>query len=521
VDLHETTAYCVKGKEEDSETWYPERGLREGCPTSPVLFNVFHQAVMRRAEEARKATANENGVCVGVRWRWVPGNFFPGTGLWEKYNSEAISVDLSLSLFADDTTIIGTKEEIEDGVAAIKTTMAQFEEQNNDDKEEALIFGTGEGDEVRMLGSWMGPAQDVKNRIKRAGGLWFKVKRQLKKSKLSKKVQARVFETCIESALLFDCNTRTWYKRDMKRFQSWVDKCYRYMWSNKSGPPLIQMQREHKNMQDIRNILGVKSIRWKIEKRVLERIGHVLRMDNSRQTKAAILGWHEELEHWPKAKGKKRKTVLYWKRVLKDAGIDWTDAGRLAEDRKGWREVVERHMCSMEREERRNANSSPGDNAAGNERTVVRRPELGNTLRCKWPGCTKICKNKGGLAIHQRRMHGAASSKAVFECDRCHGTFKSENTLINHAKSCGGSAANDTEMRRCEKCQRDYSKANIARHRKACTAGEGNGGVRGDVRAQEQARARVYRPKQKPCPDCGRMLAATNMARHQRTCRGR
>ena len=56
-DLHEATTYVVKGRGEDSGSWRPERGLREGCATSPTLFNVYHQAVMRKAEEAREAEA--------------------------------------------------------------------------------------------------------------------------------------------------------------------------------------------------------------------------------------------------------------------------------------------------------------------------------------------------------------------------------------------------------------------------------------------------------------------------------
>ena len=48
------TVYCVKGREKDSEKWTPERGLREGCSGLPTLFNIFHQAVMREAEEERK-----------------------------------------------------------------------------------------------------------------------------------------------------------------------------------------------------------------------------------------------------------------------------------------------------------------------------------------------------------------------------------------------------------------------------------------------------------------------------------
>ena len=49
-------------------------------------------------------------------------------------------------------------------------------------------------------------------------------------------------------------------------------------------------------MQDVRSCRGVKSVRWKIEKRVLERIGHVVRMGNDRLTKMTLFGWYEGLD---------------------------------------------------------------------------------------------------------------------------------------------------------------------------------------------------------------------------------
>ena len=113
-DLHEATTYVVKGRGEDSESWQPERGLREGCATSPTLFNIYHQAVMRRAEEVRREEAEREGRQVGVRIRWQPGNAFPSTNLWEKYSSEAESRMITMSLFADDTTIVGRRDEIEE-----------------------------------------------------------------------------------------------------------------------------------------------------------------------------------------------------------------------------------------------------------------------------------------------------------------------------------------------------------------------------------------------------------------------
>ena len=520
-DLHETTAYMVRGREGDSSSWYPERGLREGCPTSPTLFNIYHQAVMRRAEEERRARAEEEGNEVGVEWRWQPGSSFPSTGLWEKYSSETETRRISLSLFADDTTIIGTKAEIERGVEVVKSVMSNFEEKNNDDKEEELIFGSEEGRATRMLGSWMGAEEDLKNRKKRAGALWAKVKHQLKVTKLSKRRQATIFEACVESALLFDCSVRTWYVKDVNNLQRWVDKCLRYLWSNKNCPPLRQMQREHKNMQDIRNELKVKSIRWKIEKRVLERIGHIMRMENTRQTKAAVLGWLKELETMEKCPGRKRKTVLYWKKLVREAGLDWTEIEGLTEDRDRWRAIVGERMKHLEEYERSKGHWTTQQTV---ENRNIRREAEEDELVCKQEGCGRRCKSRAGLKIHTKRMHKEMNIK--FTCQRCGMIFNTENNQINHSKTCGGQRAEDGNLRRCEKCNRDYSKANIARHRRACTAREEDGGARGVVRhpaaggEEDGARARVHRPRQKMCPECGNNLSAANMARHLRTCRG-
>lgn len=46
---------------------------------------------------------------VGLKWRWVPGNNFAGVGLWEKHNSDAQTVTVGMSLFADDTTTFARK----------------------------------------------------------------------------------------------------------------------------------------------------------------------------------------------------------------------------------------------------------------------------------------------------------------------------------------------------------------------------------------------------------------------------
>ena len=71
-----------------------------------------------------------------------------------------------------------------------------------------------------------------------------------------------------------------------------LDEAYRYIWSKKNkGPVRIQMETEKVNMFGIRQMLGIESLRAKIE-RSLQSMGHVLRMPNNRLTKKVCLGWY-------------------------------------------------------------------------------------------------------------------------------------------------------------------------------------------------------------------------------------
>ena len=97
---------------------------------------------MRVATEMRKEKANEKGLDVGIRWSYVHGNS-PPPPLHKKYtfNSEAKRTNFDLSLFADDTTIIGSNQEIAMGKEVIEEVMGNFEEQTNKSKDKHVIFG--------------------------------------------------------------------------------------------------------------------------------------------------------------------------------------------------------------------------------------------------------------------------------------------------------------------------------------------------------------------------------------------
>ena len=90
------------------------------------------------------------------------------------------------------------------------------------------------------------------------------------------------------------------------------------------------------------------------------------------------------------------------------------------------------------------------------------------------------------VAIHARRMHDHEKAKVEFPCDWCGVIFKNKNTMLNHRESCGGLPPTNTNLKRCERCCREISKANIARHRQACTTGDEGRGARGNVRSEDK-----------------------------------
>ena len=154
-------------------------------------------------------------------------------------------------------------------------------------------------------------------------------------------------------------------------------------------------------MHDIRNELRVKSIRWKTKKRVLERIDHVMLMEDTRQTRVAVLGWLENLEHMEKCPRRKRKTILYWKKLLREEGIDCTEAESLTADRRKWKEIVSVRMDHLERYEHSRGNRRTNEEGEIERNTI--RQVWKEDLICNIGNCGKICRNKAGST--KKRMH--------------------------------------------------------------------------------------------------------------------
>ena len=68
----------------------------------------------------------------------MPGHSLPPKNVKNTFNSEVKNAPLLMSPFADDTTIVGMSDEIEEGKQIIEKVMEEFEERTNESKEKKM-----------------------------------------------------------------------------------------------------------------------------------------------------------------------------------------------------------------------------------------------------------------------------------------------------------------------------------------------------------------------------------------------
>ena len=184
-------------------------------------------------------------------------------------------------------------------------------------------------------------------------------------------------------------------------------------------------------------------------------------------------------------------------------------------DREGWKAWVKIRMLHVDRWEQQGGHMY----AWGvNEERIDRNDRRVIDLVCRYEGCEKVCKSKGGLVQHQKRKHRAPLDRVMFDCGRCGMKCETEVAKINHERACGSGRV-DGGRRECGRCGEWVSRGNYARHRRRCdeppppqppvreegAVGGGAGVVRTRGRTAE-------------CQRCGRIVSYSNMARHQRSC---
>ena len=275
-----------------------------------------------------------------------------------------------------------------------------------------------------------------------------------------------------------------------------MDKSYSLVWGSGQSRPYVRCRKQEKNMQDLKNEMKIKIIWWKIQKGVLERIGHILRMPDTRQTKIAVLGWFKGLEGEKITSGRKKKTHIYWYRILREAGKRWSEAGTIRQDRDRWRDMIEKRTEHLSLWERSRSNLVKED------RSLARNWVM--PVWCMWEDLQKQGR-PGHLQKEDARRVAPAPQLQMppvkWKLSKREYNDEPGESMWWPMDGGAGSAV------------REDHRQNIAKHVRACTANEAEGGMKRNVRP-EDGPARVCRPNEIACPNSGRTLSATNMARH-------
>ena len=182
--LNRKTLYLVRTRMGDSATYRFRRCLREGCPSSCVVFDLFHNLALLKLQQ------NLSEYAVRVAGSIARPLLRRGAELREARDDDWREVMLSVLGFADDSDVLCRKS----GAAKVEEItvqkLSEVGEEAHPGKTERMVAGVRDDElpkgfsaAVRFLGPWIdmngGCVTDTAMRLERAREVWRKVKVKL------------------------------------------------------------------------------------------------------------------------------------------------------------------------------------------------------------------------------------------------------------------------------------------------------------------------------------------------------
>jgi hypothetical protein len=277
-----TSAVLLNGNAGD---FFPRTvGVRQGCPLSPVLFNIFLEKIMQKALTPMHSSVND---C---------------------FADEAGETDTSLSSvsiggrplcnlrFADDIDLLGSsEEELQQLTRRLEETAAEYGMEISSEKSKILVNSTKprpstniqmngqtleEVDQFKYLGSTQTKdgtsVKEVKIRLAQAHSAMARLAILWKNKAISFPTKIVLYRSLVLSVLLYGCESWTLTADLERRIQAFENKCFRRM--------LGISYREHKTneyvWQQVSILAGPQELLLStVKRRKLSWFGHVCRHD--------------------------------------------------------------------------------------------------------------------------------------------------------------------------------------------------------------------------------------------------
>jgi hypothetical protein len=304
--LHDHPSYQVKSPEGLGEFYKMLRGFREGCPSSPVCFNIFHTFPIKVfrglvwSDEVPVFTS-QVGRNLASATRHGPPRDRPGKDDGPAA-AETLTFQLLELLFADDTSVFQKLTKFRDTEATLQQVLARWGEDLHSGKTERLPLGvtpetaarhTGEvwQDAVRFLGAWLANdsscSRDSKERLKAAKRVWNKLCRQTGRLNLPCRTLGLLFTAAVEGSLLYACEVRTYSAKEIQEYQVFLNGCTLRLTNQRRR----DMHEQHVTMVDCRKKLGTLPVATSIGFRRLAWLQRLAKMPFSRPERMALFLW--------------------------------------------------------------------------------------------------------------------------------------------------------------------------------------------------------------------------------------
>ena len=340
--LHSDTVYRCRNSLGTSEPYQLQWGLREGCPSSCMVYLMFHNAVLRDYVSHVDASGGSTGT-FGTHGTSEVGA--PPAHPYTRIREEWETVVARMVCFADDTTLLERETSTLGRKRLVARVLADWKESVHPGKwhhmrvryssEVPVVAEAGRQrvrgkraavapvppsrslggrvsssqylgvrllrkqprpvvmeDHVELFGSILSAdgfcTADTANRLKQARRVWFKICRQLGRLGFSQRERYRVVAATVEASLFYASETRLFNTRETAEYQRFLNRCLRGVCLSEQFK--TQDMKGHITMQDLRKRVGQRTVATALDLRKLGSLDHVGRYAPDRLERHLVFG---------------------------------------------------------------------------------------------------------------------------------------------------------------------------------------------------------------------------------------
>ncbi|CAK0880460.1 unnamed protein product [Prorocentrum cordatum] len=426
IGLHDVTFYVVRTAAGDSDPYCLRRGVREGCPTSGLLFTLYHAVVMAAILPKLPKTLVT----------YDPERPLPRAAPAAETKQTLV---LDTLCFVDDTTALqekrhcaATEQVVSDGLRAFGSLIHPGKTERYLPHGAAPATGAEPAWQpaVKLLGAWFDAngsyVSDDNHRLEAARKAWRALWRQMPRLGLTVRQRGPIVQAAVISSLLYGAEVRAFHSTTIVRYQRFVDRMVRGLTTCR-----LRSMKGLKTGTDLRREAGILSIEVQVKRRQYQYLGHVARYPPERVERCILGAWIPGVSDLTMGRGEGNRLRLrtqYRARIREVMchtdvpEAEWPQRWMAtAADRAVWQAAVREAVMTAEEHALRDSwvlrHSAEAEAARQLQAAAPVHPEDG-TLQC--PKCQRWFP-KQGFRHHARQCDGGLAKVPPRRtlCDRC------------------------------------------------------------------------------------------------------